>query len=251
LTIERQPNAAVRVVGFLAAFLAAWLALDRLIGSPIPQPDRALLALAVAFAIVAGAELLIFRARPSDLPDRLGLGQPVARALVAAGLVALALVVAILVAVVALGGMPRLRPDWPAVLIAVLLFHGVAEELVWRGFVFARLREGRTFRRAVLLSMPLIVLTHLPIVAEAGLAVGAAAALVAAVTCLPFAHLWERGGGTIWAPALVHAAVDAFKLLEPPGTPVFSLALAAIGLFVPLLALAFGDRFFGRPSLPA
>jgi hypothetical protein len=54
--------------------------------------------------------------------------------------------------------------------------------------------------------------------------------------------VWERGGRTLWAPALVHAAVDGFKLLEPIDAPGFALALAAIALFVPLLALAFGRR---------
>lgn len=47
--------------------------------------------------------------------------------------------------------------------LAALIFHGLAEEMVWRGYTFARLREGRTFWQAVWLSMPLITATHLPI----------------------------------------------------------------------------------------
>jgi membrane protease YdiL (CAAX protease family) len=234
-----------RLVGFLIAFLAAWLALDRLIGSQTPTPGSALLAFGAALAILAVAERLVFGARPGDLLVRLGFGRPVGRALAAAGLVSLAIVAGLLIAAAALGATLQLRPDWPIVLLAVLLFHGVAEELVWRGFAFAHLRQGRTFRRAVLLSVPLIALTHVPIVAGAGLAVGLVAMVIAAVTCLPLAHLWERGGRTIWAPALVHAAVDWFKLLEPTYPPAFPLAVAAVGLFAPLLALAFGDRFFG------
>ena len=38
-----------------------------------------------------------------------------------------------------------LRPDWPWLLIGVFAFHGLAEELVWRGYAFRRLREGRSF----------------------------------------------------------------------------------------------------------
>jgi membrane protease YdiL (CAAX protease family) len=178
-----------------------------------------------------------------------GAARPRGRALAVAALVSLAIVGGQLLAAAAIGAPLRLPADWPAVLIGVLLFHGLAEELVWRGFAFAHLRQGRTFRRAVLLSMPLIALTHLPVVVGSGVAVGAAAILVAAVTCLPLAHLWERGGRTLWAPALVHAAVDAFKLFEPTGEPAFTLALAAVGLLVPLLALAFGDRFFGTAGL--
>jgi len=176
-------RSATRRLGFLAAFLAAWLALDRLIGSPTPRPGPALLALGVALAILGGAERLVFGRRSPELLRGLGLGRPVSQAVAAAAVVALAVVGAGLLAATALGAALRPRPDWPAVLLGVLLFHGLAEELVWRGFAFAHLRRGRTFRRAALLSTPLIALTHVPLVAEAGPAVGLAAMVVAAVTC--------------------------------------------------------------------
>jgi hypothetical protein len=67
--------------------------------------------------------------------------------------------------------------------------------------------------------------------------------LVAAVTTLPLAHLYELGRGTIWAPALVHADIDGFKLVELPAAPTtFSLPLAAISLTVPLPALVVPRR---------
>ena len=62
--------------------------------------------------------------------------------------------------------------------------------------------------------MPLIAFTHLPILITSGPVVGSLAIVVAAVTCLPFAYLWERGSETIWAAAMLHASIDAFKLLE-------------------------------------
>jgi hypothetical protein len=64
--------------------------------------------------------------------------------------------------------------------------------------------------------------------------------LVAAVTTLPLAHLYELGRGTIWAPALVHSGIDSFKLVELTAATLttFSLTLAAISLTVPLAALA-------------
>ena len=61
-----------------------------------------------------------------------------------------------------------LRPGWPWLLIGIFAFHGVAEELVWRGFAFRRLRAGRSFGRAVAWTMPLLAATHIPVVVSSG-----------------------------------------------------------------------------------
>jgi membrane protease YdiL (CAAX protease family) len=132
------------------------------------------------------------------------------------------------------------RPGWPWLLVGAFAFHGLAEELVWRGYAYRRLREGRSFGRAVVLSMPLVAAAHVPVLLGSGLAVGSAALIVAALTSVPFAYLWEMGRGTIWAPAMLHTAIDAFKLVVIPvgATLTFSLALAAVSVVVPLLVLA-------------
>jgi hypothetical protein len=74
--------------------------------------------------------------------------------------------------------------------------------------------------------------------------------LVAAVTTVPLAYLYETGRGTVWAPALVHTAIDSFKLvLVPAAVLTFSLTLAAVALVVPLLALAVPRRMLvDRPA---
>ena len=111
---------------------------------------------------------------------------------------------------------------------------------MWRGYAYRRLRADRTFGRAVVATMPLVVAAHVPIVFGSGLAVGGAAMVVAAATTVPFAHLWEMGRRTIWAPALLHTTIDTFKLVVlPPGATVtFSLVLAAVSATVPFLVLA-------------
>ena len=138
-----------------------------------------------------------------------------------------------------IGVTPELRPGWPSLLIGIFAFHGLAEEVVWRGYAYRRLREGRSFGRAVVLTMPLVAVAHVPALVRSGVAVGLAALAVAAVTALPLAHLWELGRGTIWAPALLHTAIDTFKLVTVPDGAVvaFSLTLAAVSVVVPLLVL--------------
>src|SRR5689334_4802502 len=56
---------------------------------------------------------------------------------------------------------------------------------------------------------------------------------------VPFARPVDAGRGTIWAPAIVHPAIDAFKLVVVPAAALttFSLLLAAVSVVVPLLVL--------------
>jgi membrane protease YdiL (CAAX protease family) len=141
-----------------------------------------------------------------------------------------------------------LRTDAAWLLLGVFAYHGLAEELAWRGYAYDRLRRGRSFSRAVMASMPLLALTHLPVLLTTGPAVGIAAMTVAAVTTWPLAHLYEQAGRSIWAPALVHAAIDTFKLVTVPAkaTVPFSLALSAMALVVPLAVFPL-TRVAARP----
>ncbi|WP_222263137.1 hypothetical protein [Modestobacter marinus] len=81
---------------------------------------------------------------------------------------------------------------------------------------------------------------------------GGGPAVVAAATTVPLAYLYETGRTTVWAPALVHTAIDSFKLVDVPAEaqPTSSLTLAAVALLVPLLALAVPRRVLAdrRPT---
>ena len=98
--------------------------------------------------------------------------------------------------------------------------------------------------------MPLIAVTHIPIILSAGPIVGVGAMLVAAVTSIPFAYLYETGRGTIWAPAILHTAIDSFKLFVIPtaATMTFSLLLIVVSLLVPLLVFMVRRRALEIPS---
>ncbi len=205
-----------------------------------------LLILAAVLLTGVLVERVLDGTRPAAALRRLGLGRPGPRALlVAAGVSALLLVVYPVFAAVT-GEAPTLRPGWPWLLIGIFAFHGVAEEVVWRGYAFRRLRAGRSFGRAVAWTMPLLAATHLPIIVSSGPVVGVAAMLVAAVTTLPLAYLYETGRNTIWAPAVLHTAIDSFKLFIVPAAvaTTFSLLLSAFSLLVPLLVLAVPRRVF-------
>ena len=228
---------------FLVGFLALW----GLLAASSAADTTGRWRVAILAATVVGAavvEKVLYGTSATHALRLLGLGRPAARALVlAAAVSALVLLVFPLSAVVT-GAPARLRPDWAWWLLGTFAFNGVAEELVWRGFTFRRLRDGRPFRAAVGWTMPLIAVTHVPIMLTSGPVVGVGAMLVAAVTSIPFSYLYEVGGSTVWAPAVVHTAIDSFKLFLIPAAAVttFSLLLIAVSLVVPLLALAVPRR---------
>lgn len=187
-----------------------------------------------------GVEWALFKVPPAEALRRLGLGRPGSRALLAGAAIAALMRGAYPLTLAATGSAPQLKAEWPWLLIGVLAFHGVAEELVWRGYAFRRLRERSSFAGAVLRTRPLVAVTHLPIFVSSGAAVGLAALVVAAVTSLPLAYLVEKGRGTIWPAALVHAGIDSFKLVDVPEDlrVTFWLLLAALSIVVPLLVFA-------------
>lgn len=140
----------------------------------------------------------------------------------------------------------EVRANWPTVFLGVLLFHGLAEELVWRGYAFGYLRRRHRFWAAIAWSVPLIALTHVPIIAGNGVAIGAVAVLTAAVTCLPFAYLWERSGRTVWAPAILHGLQGTWQLFDRTYSNEFSVLILGASLVVPLSAFLFRPSFFER-----
>jgi hypothetical protein len=121
----------------------------------------------------------------------------------------------------------------------------------------ARLRLPEVSRRGVVrprrrLDIALLAATHVPVLVASGPAVGGAAMLVAAVATVPLAYLYETGRDTVWAPALVHTAIDRPELVVLPAAALttFSLTVAAVSLVVPLLALAVPRRFLKGGGTP-
>ena len=242
-------NASMRLGRFLFGFFAIWGALYASGAAGGGSVAYGLLALTITVAVAALWEHFVFATPARALLDSLGFGRPTGRSLVAGAVVSAAVLTFYPAYVLVSGTDLTLRSNWLWLAVGLFAYHGLAEELAWRGYAFRRLRRGRTFAAAIRRTIPLIAITHLPIVITNGLAVGLFAIAVAAVTCLPFGYLWERGGQTIWAAAMLHASIDAFKLFEIPGGEaglVFSISLAMVSMLVPLGVLVVGDRFFGR-----
>jgi membrane protease YdiL (CAAX protease family) len=241
---------------FAATFLTGWFALDRLVTSP-PNVLSATAAAVIAGGVVGVGDWITNRGSIRDVARRIGLGRPARRAILAASAVGGAVVATYLAGAALLGIDLELRSNWPNVLVGALLFHGFAEELVWRGYAFGRLRSRHLFWRAVAWSVPLIALTHVPIIAGNGIGIGGLAVLTAAATSVPFAALWERSGGTVWAAAILHGLIGTWQLFEHTYSDTFSVVVIIASIFVPFTIFLFRDRSFDKtqplpphPSIP-
>jgi membrane protease YdiL (CAAX protease family) len=134
------------------------------------------------------------------------------------------------------GGLLAAHPGWLWLLPGLFAQSGIAEEALFRGYLFGRLRCGRSFWRAALLATVPFALVHLILFATMAWPVALAAVLLSIVLSFPLARLYELGGNTIWAPALLHFTVQgAIKVLEVPGDTTLPLVWMAAAAVIPFL----------------
>ena len=109
----------------------------------------------------------------------------------------------------AMGAAVELRPDWILLLIGVVLLNGLTEEVIHRGFVFGRLRLGRSFAAAATICAGLFAAQHLYIIATNGWTRGLPSVLLATLLSYPMAFVFERSGHSIVGPAILHTSSNA------------------------------------------
>jgi membrane protease YdiL (CAAX protease family) len=142
-----------------------------------------------------------------------------------------------------------LQNNWTWILIGIIIGVGIAEETLFRGYVFGFLREKRTFLKAATLSMILFAAIHLLLLLWLPLPVAIAALVLAIIAAYPSAYLFETANRTIWPSAILHSAALATNLFVIPADVMVSLSLLWIGVIVIGLILVFvtGKLILGRP----
>jgi membrane protease YdiL (CAAX protease family) len=227
-----------------AGFFAIWLVLDRSaawLGSYRGEAGMAVLALVLGVAV--GVEWAAFRRTPLDALRALGFRWPTAR-----GLLTTLALCAVMLAYYGIAGFLAplgLVAGWPLLAIGMFAQGGLAEELLFRGFVFGSLRPGRSFWRAAALSALPFAGVHLLLFATLDFAVAAASLMLAVSLAFPLAWLYERSGNSVWPPALLHFVVQApIKLVETSESAFAVLALGwmAVSIGAPWLAFVLLPR---------
>lgn len=215
----------------LAGFVALWLLLDR--SAAALGSGRGEWGGAIALAVVAVAVTMEMIGRPGSARDaarRLGFVVPTMRAMIAALILSAAMLAALALFARAAHIDVTLLPAWPVLALGMLLQGGVAEETVFRGFLFRRFREARPFWRAALISAGPFIAVHLLLFATMDFAVALAAVLLAVAISFPLAWLFERAGNSVWPPALVHGVVQVGIKVIDAGEEFALLALVWMGV---------------------
>jgi membrane protease YdiL (CAAX protease family) len=227
-------------VGFVLGWLVLELAARRL-GSFRGEAGIAVAALALA-ALLA-IEWVAFGRPPAAALRALGFVRPRRRAVLATAGVG-ALLAAFLPVYAVLTGTPLVPRPGAALLVPGLVAQaGIAEEALFRGYLFRHVRADHAFWPAACLSTLPFTAVHLPLFFTQDFAVALAATVLALVISFPLAALFEQGGNSIAGPALLHAVIQgAIKLVDVPAERAMPLALAwmAACATVPWLVFAFG-----------
>jgi membrane protease YdiL (CAAX protease family) len=202
--------------------------------------QRGILIAILVVAATAGVDRFLLRCPRGPVMRDLGLGWPRAKGIIVAGGIAMLLLAMALLFVRTRGLTPAWYPGWTLLLPGLLAQAGIAEEALFRGYLFGHVRVGRTFWRAASLSMLPFVAVHLVLFFSMPWPIALASVLLAVVISFPLAYLFELGGATIWAPALLHTVIQATVkvVVFPDGAASFAVAWMAASALVPLLVFA-------------
>jgi membrane protease YdiL (CAAX protease family) len=231
----RVAGAWVLLLAGLAIVFAPFQGLAHALGSDRGQAG--LLVAAVVIAALVAVERLLFGQKPVVALRILGFGPPAMKG-VAVALGLGVLLVAVIPTYAAMRGVSVAPyPGWMWLLPGLFAQAGVAEEALFRGYLFGRLRRDRSFWHASALAAVPFVFVHLYLFATLPWPIALASVLLATVISFPLAHLFELGGNTIWPPALLHFTVQgAVKFLELPGDTLLPLVWIGASAAVPWLA---------------
>jgi membrane protease YdiL (CAAX protease family) len=205
--------------------------------------DRGQAGVIVALTVVSAtliAQRRLYGGTLIETTRSLGLGIPVPRGLAAAcaSCASLAIVQTAFVMVSGVG----VTHDPPSLLALAGLFAqgGLAEETLFRGYLFGDLRRRFPFWQAWFASMIPFVAVHAFLFLTMPWPVAMASVLLAATTSIPLSHLYELGGRTIWPAALLHFTIQSVPkiFIAADGARLtFPLAWMVVCGTLPLLIL--------------
>jgi membrane protease YdiL (CAAX protease family) len=221
----------VRIVGAAGGmFVILQGGLTLLVG----RLDQTTSAIAVTSAMLGTALVIergLFGRGPREALRSLGWGRPSAGSIATAAIVGCATIAFLPLYAVVTGTPMTVKPDWAWVLLGAIALNGLAEETLFRGFVFGHLRQaGYAFRTAGLISLAIFAAVHLFLFTSNPPAVAFLALVLSVAAAFPLAFLYERAGNVIWAGVLLHVAMHAFRMVSVPDAQLLPLASAWIAL---------------------
>jgi membrane protease YdiL (CAAX protease family) len=230
----------------LTGFVVIWLGLDRsafYLGSFVGE--YGLLVCLITVLLALAVEAIINGRHPVAALRALGFGAPnLTGSLLAVG-ISLAMLAILAVNLWQGGAEVGLRESWPWLALGMFFQGGVAEEVLFRGYLFRHMRERWSFWRAAWTAAIPFVAVHLLLFVSMPVGIAAASIGLSLAISFPLAWIFERSGNSIWPPAILHAVTQAgIKLLIIPeaALPGIAFTWMVVTAILPWLA------FFVRPE---
>ena len=150
----------------------------------------------------------------------------------------------------------ELMQNWQWNAIGLALTGGLTEEMLFRGFLFGKLRRQLSFRRAVLISTLVFSMAHLLLFTYMSWPIALFSTILAIGLSFPFAYMFEQGGNALWAPALVHTVIRTIGMVFTTDekhymtlTMVWISACLLVPNFILLLSKRYRNSFFAPDKL--
>lgn len=236
---------------FLVVFLI--MHVTGVLAGPLPYIYNALITFSVVLFVLLAVEKWFFGNSFKHILQDLGLHKTRFVSIIPGVIIVLALLLLYPAFGHFLSTTITLHENWLPNLAGVCLTGGLAEEMFFRGFLFRRLRESMSFKKAILVSTMLFSAAHLLLFTYMDWAIALPSTILAVFMSIPLAWLFERADNTIWSPAMLHATIRTIGLVVTTSEANF-MYMALIwmlgGMVIPYIVLLFYKDFRHRWKKP-
>ena len=187
------------------------------------------------------AEKILFGKSFKESVKFIGLTRPNKIGLLTVLVICLLMLLAVFIFALATNSTFSFYPDWYWLVPGLFFQAGIAEETLFRGYLFGHIRQKYTFWKAATLAAFPFIFVHLILFYTMPFPIAAASIILSIITSFPFAYLFELDGKTIWSPAILHFVVQGtLKVLVATDEsawlfPFFWMTVCAL---IPLTAFA-------------
>ncbi|NOT47979.1 MAG: CPBP family intramembrane metalloprotease [Acidobacteria bacterium] len=207
------------------------------------ESNRGEYGVAVGLVVVAAilfVQRVLFCSSVTEAALSLGLGLPNARSIAVTAVICILMFSSFLLFVYQTESSFSFYPGWQGLVPGLFFQAGIAEETLFRGYLFGHMRQRYTFWKAAIFAAAPFTAVHLILFFSLDWALAAASILLSVAISFPLSKLFELGGRTIWAPAILHFVVQAIpKLIVFEGGEGATFPLVWIGTALFLSFLVF------------
>lgn len=132
-------------------------------------------------------------------------------------------------------------PGWQFLILGLFFQAGIAEETLFRGYLFSHFRQKYAFWKAALFAAIPFILVHLIMFYSQPWSIALASIILAVVMSFPFCRLFELDGNSIWSPAILHFVVQGtvkVLVVSDESAQIFPLFWIAVCAIIPFAVFA-------------